>query len=334
VRICILGAGGLGLVLGGWLARSGAELTLIARPAHVDAIRAHGLRISGIRGDAVIRDNVRAVAVAADAEAPFDYLILGVKARDTRAALAAADGLRSRIGAALSLQNSVNKEQRLADWIGSGRVIGAATTEAGTLVGAGAARHTGSAPVSTYFGELDGSRSDRVHALVDAFTKAGFPAQATDEIRQVEWEKLLQAALIGGWSASTLGVAPRSSVAEGLVLREAAEQYATLARELLAVYQGMGFAPRDFFAPYARFRELAAQDFEAAVASAQQLGRQMLERGVIGRHSLHEDLVQGRPTELDEILLPFIEQADRLGLSVPTARAAYRTIRTLEQLRA
>jgi 2-dehydropantoate 2-reductase len=334
VRICILGAGGLGLVLGGWLARSGAELTLVARPAHVDAIRARGLHLSGIRGDAVIRERIRALASASDAEGSFDYLILGVKARDTGDALAGAGQLRARVGAALSLQNSVRKEQRLAEWIGADRVIGAATTEAGTLVGPGEARHTGSAPVSTYFGELDGSRSDRVHALVDAFTKAGFPAQASHEIHQVEWEKLLQAAIFGGWSAATLGTSPRGSVAEALVLREAAEHYVTLARELLAVYRGMGFEPRDFFAPYARFRELAAQDFETAVASAQELGRQMLERGVIGRHSLHEDLVQGRPTELDEILLPFLDEADRLGLPAPTARAAYRTIRTLEQLRA
>jgi 2-dehydropantoate 2-reductase len=151
-------------------------------------------------------------------------LILCAKARDTQAALAGAGGLRARIGAVLSLQNSVRKEALLAGWIGAGRVLGAATTEAGTLAGPGQARHTGSAPVSTYFGELDGSPSPRVAALVDAFSKAGFPAQAAADIRQVEWEKLLQAALIGGWSAATLGAQPRGSVAQGLLVREAAEQ--------------------------------------------------------------------------------------------------------------
>jgi len=332
MRVCILGAGGLGLVLGGGLARAGVEVTLVARPAHVEAIRARGLRLSGIRGELAIRERLEAVAAPADARGDFDVLLLVVKARDTAVALAGAQALRSRAALALSLQNSVRKDDWLSDWIGAGRVIGAATTEAGTISGPGEAKHTGSAPVSTWFGELGGGASPRVAALVDAFCKAGFPARAAEDIRQVEWEKLLQAAVFGGWSAATLGVNPRSSVAQALVIREAAEQYVTLARELLAVYRAMGYEPRDFFAPYARFRELAAQDFEAAVEAAQALGRQMCERGVVGRHSLHEDLVQGRPTEVDELLLPWIERAEALGLALPTARAAYRTIRTLERL--
>jgi 2-dehydropantoate 2-reductase len=331
VRFCILGAGGLGLVLGGGLARSGAEVTLIARRSHVDAIRARGLRLSGLRGDLEIRERIAAVASAGDARGEFDCLILAVKARDTAAALAGADALRARTAGVLSLQNSVRKDGWLADWIGAERVIGAATTEAGTITGPGEAKHTGSAPVSTWFGELGGGSSPRVAALVDAFSKAGFPARAANDIRQVEWEKLLQAASIGGWSAATLGADPRSSVAQALVIREAALHYVTLARELLAVYRGMGYEPRDFFAPYARFRELASQGVEAAVDAAQALGRQMCERGVLGRHSLHEDLVQGRPTELDEILLPFLERAEALGLAAPTALAAYRTIRALER---
>jgi 2-dehydropantoate 2-reductase len=342
VRVCVLGAGGLGLVLGAGLARSGVQVTLVARPAHVAAIRARGVRLSGIRGEHAVREGISAVASAGEAQGEFDCLIVCVKARDTDAALEQAAALRARTAAALSLQNSVRKDARLAAWIGAARVIGAATTEAGTLIGPGEARHTGSAPVSTYFGELDGSSArkgaarsagGRVAQLVDAFSKAGFPARSAGDIRQVEWEKLMQAAAIGGWSAALLGAQPRGSVAQALCVREAAEHYVTLARELLDVYRGRGYAPRDFFAPYARFRELAAQDFETAVASAQALGREMRERGAIGRHSLHEDLIHGRPTELDEIIGPFLDEARRLGLAVPTVQAVYRTIRALEQLR-
>lgn len=334
MRVCVLGAGGLGLVLGAGLARSGVQVVLVARPAHVAAIRARGVRLSGIRGEHAVREGISAVASASEVEGELDYLIVCVKARDTDAALEQAAALRARTAAALSLQNSVRKDARLAAWIGAGRVIGAATTEAGTLIGPGEARHTGSAPVSTYFGELDGSTSPRLAHLVDLFCKAGFPSQGTPDIRQVEWEKLMQAAAIGGWSAATLGAQPRGSVAEALCVREAAEHYVTLARELLDVYRGRGYVPRDFFAPYARFRELAEQDFETAVAAAQALGREMCERGAIGRHSLHEDLIHGRPTELDEIVGPFLDEARRLGRAVPTVQAVYRTIRALERLRA
>ena len=49
MRVCILGAGGLGSVIGGYLAKTGVETTLIARPAHADAITRDGLRIEGVR---------------------------------------------------------------------------------------------------------------------------------------------------------------------------------------------------------------------------------------------------------------------------------------------
>jgi 2-dehydropantoate 2-reductase len=58
----------------------------------------------------------------------------------------------------------------------------------------------------------------------------------------------------------------------------------------------------------------------------------MLDIGAVGRPSLHVDLMRGRPTEVEFVLGPFLTEAERLGLEIPTARAAYRIIRTLEQL--
>ena len=58
----------------------------------------------------------------------------------------------------------------------------------------------------------------------------------------------------------------------------------------------------------------------------------MLDAGVIGRPSLHVDLMRGRPTEVEYCLGPFLAQAARQDLPVPTLRAGYRIIRTLEQM--
>src|SRR6478736_1102865 len=161
VRVVVLGAGGLVCVIGGRLAEVGADVTLIARPAHVEAIERDGLRIGGIRGDTVVRDNLRARTDARDVDEPVDYLILLTKTRDTATALASADGLRGTVATALSLQNSVTKDDLLVDWIGD-RAIGATTTEAGTIVAPGVVRHNATAPTSFYFGELDGTVSPRV----------------------------------------------------------------------------------------------------------------------------------------------------------------------------
>jgi 2-dehydropantoate 2-reductase len=332
MRICILGAGGLGSLVGGWLAESGVEVALVARPAHVEAIRARGLEIRGVRGERCVRRHLEAYSRPDDAPGDFDYLVLGVKEKDTEAALAEAAPLRARVQAALSLQNTLSKDESLAAWLGRERVIGAATTEAGTLTGPGQVQHVGTAPTAFYFGELDGTPSARVAALVDAFNKAGFGAKQAADIRHVEWEKLLQIASICAFSVSALGMLPGGSVAEGFAIREAAEHYVTLAKELLAVYRSLGYEPQDFFAPYSRFRELERESFEEAVEATRALGRRMLDAGVVGRPSLHVDLMRGRPTEVEACLGPFLAQADREGIPVPTVRAGYRIIRTLEQL--
>ena len=388
MNVCILGAGGLGCVLGGGLAESGVEVTLVARPQHVGAIRERGLRINGISGDRVVTDHLRAVSDARDVEGDIAYLVLLVKAKDTEQALAGAAALRdrraraasqrhqrrpgrhrpparglrrprrgrrrrlpraprqgkdteraladaaslrARIAVAFSLQNPVVKEEALSAWLGGDRVIGASTTEAGTLVGPGEVRHTATAPTSCYFGELDGRHSERVATLVDVFTGAGFSSAATDEIAHVEWEKLLQISVMAGWSASTMG-AFGGSVAEGLGVREAAEHYVQLATELLAVYHAIGYEPRDFFAPFSSFRRFEASTFDEAVEQAMELGAAMRERGVIGRPSLHDDLLRGKETEVDYCLGAFLGEAEKRGVAVPTARATYRIVKTLEQL--
>ena len=329
MHVVILGAGGLGCVIGACLAESDVDVTLIARPQHVDAIRRDGLQVSGIRGDRNVQ--LRAVADAREVEGPIDYLILLTKTRGTTVALESAATLRDRTAVALSLQNSVTKDDRLADWIGRDRVLGATTVEAGTMVGPGQVRHTATAPTSFYFGELDGRESTRAQVLADMFAKAGMGAQATTDIRQAEWEKLLQISVVAGFSASTLGF-QGSAFAHGIATRSGAEHYVTIATELLAVYRAMGFEPRDFFAPFSQFRALAGATFEEAVDNAYALGTTMVANGIIGRPSLHEDIVQGRPTEVEDGLGTYLEAADRHHVTVPTARGAYRVIKTLEAL--
>ncbi len=331
-RVCILGAGGLGSLIGGWLAESGVQVTLVARPTHVEAIHSRGLEIAGIRGGCNVRRGLDAVSSAHEVRGPIDALILCVKARDTEAVLSGADALRDETRLALSLQNSVDKDDALCAWIGADRVVGASTTEAGTLEGPGRVRHIATAPTAFYFGDLDGTPSARVAALVDTFNKAGFASRQTSDIRHVEWEKLLQISVLAAWSVSTMGMMPGGSVAEALVVREAAEHYVAIAQELLVVYRARGYEPQDFFQPFSRFREFERWTFEEAVAGMQEQGRRMLDQGVVGRPSLHVDLMRGRPTEVEQCLVPFLAEADRHGIAVPTARAGYRIIRTLEQM--
>lgn len=325
MRFCILGAGGLGSVVGGYLANSGQEVTLIGRPAHMEAIRAKGLKITGVRGEFQIRNNLTPVTSPDQAQGEFDYLILLVKGKDTATALGQADGLKARCACVFSLQNGVGKEKLLQEWAGAGKVIGASTIEGGTLVSPGEVTNEMTTPTTAFFGELAGGVSPRVEAVAQAFTEAGLPSRAMDNIMEVLWEKLVQIGTASSWSVTTLGA--RLFFADGLTLREGAVQYVTIAKELLSVFKAMGYSPRNFYAPMSRFKELDAVGFDQAVEQMLQLGEQFKQRKTQGRTSMHEDWVQGRKTEVDFIIKPFIDKAAELGIRIPVVESLYRIIR-------
>lgn len=331
MRVCILGAGGLGSVIGGYLAHSGTDVTLIGRAAHMDAIRREGLRVSGRLGDVLVRNNLTPVEAADEASGVFDYLILLVKSKDTASALEGAAILRERAGCVLSLQNDPFRADKLCDWIGASKVMGAVTVEGGTLVAPGHASNHLTADTTAYFGELDGSVSERARVLADAFTRAGLPSAAVRDIQQAVWEKLIQIGCAAGWSVSTLPAIPDLCFFEGLLVREGAEHYVQITRELLSVYKAMGFRPQNYFAPFSRFKEMDAQSFEEAVESTLGVARSMSKRGARSRTSMHEDLLRGRRTESEEIFRPLVDKARELRVSIPTFESVYRVMAVLNR---
>ncbi len=332
LRVAVLGAGGLGSLMGARLAEAGHRVTLIARARHADAIERDGLTVSGLGGDRVVRDRLRAVATAEAIEDGIDCLILAVKTRDTVTALASAESIRDRFGVVLSVQNAMDKDERLAAWGGADRVVGAATTEAATMISPGHVHHVASAPTSLYLGDSNGPRSPAVEQIAEMFSGAGIAARVVADIRHVQWEKLLQITIVSAFSASSLAFHPTASFAHGISSRPGAEHYVAIAREFLGVYLALGYEPQDFFAPYSRFRALRDAPFERAVEDTLELARSMLEAGVVGRASLHEDLRNGRPSEVEDLLGVFVEAADRLKIDVPTARGCLRVVRALEAL--
>ena len=332
MRVCILGAGGLGSVIGGYLAKTGVETTLIARPAHADAITRDGLRIEGVRGEHLIRDNLTAISNPADATGEFDYLILATKAKDSETALAAADCIKDRFKTVCSVQNTIVKEGILARWIGdAAKVMGASAIEGGTLEAPGFVKNHVTVPTTAYFGELDGTVSRRAQALADAFNTAGLGARAVDCIQQVLWEKLAQICNASAWSVSTLAGNNELTFVHGMALREGAEHYVAISRELLAVYGALGYTPQNFYAPLSRLKDVyECKTEEDAVQLILGFGERMKQQGYVGRTSMHDDVVRGKKTEVDYIVKPFVDKGRELGIPVPTVTAAYRIIKVLD----
>ena len=174
-RVLVFGAGSLGSLLGGLLARA-HDVTLVGREPHVQRVREAGLRVEG---DLAFRvDPAAATAIPA---AEFDLALVTVKAGDTDAAaeaLAAAereDG--GGIGAVWSLQNGLGNEERLAAAIAAPVLAGTCTCGA-RLVEPGVVECTGAGEVAV--GSLEDDESAVAGAVGAAAQAAGVEVTVAD----------------------------------------------------------------------------------------------------------------------------------------------------------
>jgi 2-dehydropantoate 2-reductase len=322
LRICVLGAGGLGTVLAGYLARSGNAVTLWVRPEHEARYAAGIVRISGLGSF----ETPMRIASRVDEGGAFDYLLICVKARDTEAALAPLRDVR--FAAALSLQNGVRKDETLLRAFGRQRVLGAVTMVGGELLAPGASRHMLAGP--TLVGELDGSVSARSHRLAQALEAAGLPAVAVPAIVAREWQKL--ATFLPGALICAL---TRLDLAASLVDHELVQVRLRLAREIAAVAAAEGHAIDGLpvFLTAASLQEeerrragagepaavpcFAAGDDRIAAAFIT-VGNALQEQGAIIYPSLLQDVVADRPTELEETAGDLLHRAAVHGVPTPS----------------
>ncbi len=198
--ICVLGAGSLGSVIGGSLARSGHTVTLVTRnAAHIEAIRSRGLRLTD--ADATVVVDV-AASGAPDDVSPPDLLIVLVKSFDTTSAIESARHLVRPHTVVLTLQNGVGCEQLIGDVVGADRVIAGRTFVGGRLLEPGVVEY-GVAGRRTVLGELDGTLTDRLERIAAAFDDAGLVVDISTDIVVMMWEKLFVNVATGAWSALT-----------------------------------------------------------------------------------------------------------------------------------
>jgi 2-dehydropantoate 2-reductase len=200
VRIGIIGAGGLGSVIGGTLAEAGNDVLLVNRNrAHVEAINHNGLIMRTDGRD--LRVAVRA-AIPAEVGGPADLVIVLVKSFHTADAVREAIGLVGPDSAVLSLQNGLGHEDILTGLIGRDRVIAGKTYVGGVVLGPG---HViaGLAGKETIIGELDGRITPRIERIAATFEAAGMKLVISRNIMGAIWDKLLVNIATGALSGIT-----------------------------------------------------------------------------------------------------------------------------------
>jgi 2-dehydropantoate 2-reductase len=316
MRFVVLGAGSLGLVVAGYLARDGHQVTVVGKPEQVELLRQRDVEIVAPNP---VKLHLDAASRPEEVE-PADYLIVLVKARDTLAALDRVAGVE--FGSVLSMQNGMAKDGQLTERYGLPRVIGATTILGASLLEPGRTQHTMFG--ATYFGEMNGSRSERVDRLAAAFNSAGMKAEVPASILSAEWSKLCQIV-----PAALLSSVSRLEYYKVCKSRDLAELFITITHECAKVAAACGVRVED----YQGFpiRSLVDATHESAVEMILTRGATLEKSGQTSvRISMLQDLLRERKTEVEETAGYVVQRAREQGIAVPNVEFGYRVVHGVE----
>jgi 2-dehydropantoate 2-reductase len=188
MRIAVVGAGGVGGGFGAALAKAGADVTFIARGAHLAAMKRDGLKVLSQRGDTHL-----APTQATDDPAeigPVDIVLFCVKLWDVESA---GERIKPLVGpgtAVIPLQNGIDAHERLLPILGPRAVMGGVAQISASITAPGVITQVGTF-MRMIFGELDGSRSQRAEDFLALCQKAGFDAVLSDQIITDLWMKFI-----------------------------------------------------------------------------------------------------------------------------------------------
>jgi 2-dehydropantoate 2-reductase len=313
LKIAVVGAGALGSVFAAALAYAGAEVQILTRPAHADAINRDGLTVFGLESEPLVQ-KILAVTDAAELE-PADLVFVATKSHDITATLATITHLRDRANAFISIANGVLKNELLIDWAGAERVLGATTLVGGSVLRHGVAACTTRG--TTFIGPGGSAVADETARALAALLEAGgLPAVVTPDIDAVEWSKLIHVA-----PAMSITALPRMAAQRAFTDPALAELYVRCVWEGAAVMRAAGMEPTDTEGMWP-MRTIANGTLEEGMEIVFARGRKMDAATTEPvRSSMLEDLDRGRPLELEAVHSYLSRRARDGRVAVPLSDA-------------
>lgn len=299
MRIAVVGAGGVGGGFGAALAKAGADVTFIARGAHLAAMKAKGLRVEGGRGETHLvpthaTDDPGTVG-------PVDFILFCVKLWDVECA---GEHIKPLVGpntAVIPLQNGIDSPERLLPILGARAVMGGVAQISASIVEPGVIRQVGTF-MRMLFGELDGSRSQRSEDLLALCLKAGFDVTLSDQIVTELWMKFIL--LATNASMMSLVRLPIGAVRDDPDMRE---QFAAAYKEVIDVGRARGVAlPADALDKVMRFNGSAPPAMKPSMAL---------------------DLERGNRIELPWLGGKVVELGRQLGVPTPSHALMYAALK-------
>jgi len=201
MKILVLGTGAIGSVFGGFLAKAGHQVCLIARRAHLAAIINRGLIIEGIWGDHMIKNltGYESLSELKGKETDaFDAVLVTVKSYDTESMLQSLIACFPDPPPVVSLQNGLGNLEKIEAYAGREKTIGGRVIFGVEFIEPGRVRVTVSADKTMIGGFPNGIERAFVEKLAQTLTAAGIAAEATDSIEKYIWGKVLYNCALNG----------------------------------------------------------------------------------------------------------------------------------------
>jgi 2-dehydropantoate 2-reductase len=306
MRLCIVGAGAVGGVLGAKLAAAGHEVSVVARGDHLAAIRAKGLAIKDAEGQRVFR--VAASGNPGDF-GPQDGVFIALKAYSIGAMLPRLAALLRPDTAVVTVINGIpwwyfcreggrfdgerieclDPEGAMLRALDPKHLVGCVVHASAEVIAPGVVHHTSGRDF--ILGEIDGAATARVDAIAAALERAGLRAPISRRIRDDVWTKLIGNTSYNPVAALTGALMNEINASPGLV-------------ELI--------------------RRMMAEAMQVAAAHGARITVTLDERLAISRRlgaakiSMLQDLERGRPLEIDAIVTAVCELGCKAGVPTPT----------------
>ncbi|MGS5085736.1 ketopantoate reductase family protein [Hydrogenophaga sp. A37] len=294
LSVAVLGAGAVGCYYGGMLARAGHRVTLIGRPQHIRAIQANGLRMQTLSFDESVP---LAASTEASAVAGADLVLFAVKSPDTETAGAQLRPHLAPGAVVLCLQNGVDNAERLRAVLPGVSVAAAVVYVATEMAGPGHLRHHGR-------GELVIEPSPRSDTVAQALISAGVPTMISDNVRGALWAKLILNCAYNALSAVSRlpygELVQRPGVRD--VMRDAVDECCAVAAADGVTLPG---------------------DVDAAV-------RLIAETMPTQFSSTAQDLMRGKPSEIDHLNGFIVRRGAALGVPTPANRVLWAVVKLAE----
>ena len=300
-KVCVIGCGAIGSLYAAHLARVAEVWAFVRRDDHADALKQHGLRVSGKHNFSA---SLKATTRAAELPGDLDLGIVATKATQVEEAMTQVGNHFGR-GAIISAQNGLGSEEIIAGHT-PGQVIRGTTFMSGT-------RHSDTRvqyelDTATWLGPFEPRQTPSavVREAAELIVAGGLKAEALEDARPAQWSKLIFNASVNGVSALTgLPHSPHFAAEEKL--------------------DDLGHL----------LHELIEEGKRVAAAVGVKLHEDPWAMNKIGAMTNHPtsmlyDVRHQLPTEVDFLSGAIAREAQRVGVAAPLHTAVYRLIKGKE----